>query len=37
MFAGVMERLVGPSVDRDLRHTGENFKALCEATVTART
>ena len=37
MFSGVMERLVGPSVDRDLRHTAENFKALCEAMVTART
>jgi uncharacterized membrane protein len=35
LFAGVAEKLVGGSVERDLRHSMENFKALCEATVTA--
>ncbi len=32
MFAGVMERLAAGAVERDLRHSNDNFKALCEAT-----
>ena len=35
MFAGIAEKLVGGSIERDLRHSMENFKALCEATVPA--
>ncbi len=35
MFAGVAEKLLGGSIERDLRHSTENFKALCEATVPA--
>ena len=35
LFAGVAEKLLGGSVERDLRHSMENFKALCEATVPA--
>ena len=35
MFAGVAEKLLGGSIERDLRHSQENFKALCEATVPA--
>jgi uncharacterized membrane protein len=35
LFAGVAEKLLGGSVERDLRHGMENFKALCEATVLA--
>jgi uncharacterized membrane protein len=35
MFAGVAEKLLGGSIERDLRHSMENFKALCEATVPA--
>ena len=35
LFAGVAERLLGGSIERDLRHSMENFKALCEATVPA--
>ena len=36
LFAGVAEKLLGGSVERDLRHSMENFKALCEATIPAR-
>jgi uncharacterized membrane protein len=35
LFAGVAEKLLGGSVERDLRHSMENFKSLCEATVPA--
>jgi len=35
MFAGVAEKLLGGSIERDLRHSMENFRALCEATVPA--
>ena len=35
VFAGVAEKLLGGSIERDLRHGMENFKALCEATVPA--
>jgi len=30
LFAGVAEKLLGGSIERDLRHSQENFKALCE-------
>lgn len=33
MFAGVAEKLLSGSIQRDVRHSSENFKALCEATV----
>jgi uncharacterized membrane protein len=36
MFAGVAEKLLGGSIDRDVRHSMENFKALCESTTPAR-
>jgi uncharacterized membrane protein len=32
-ISGPLERLVGPSVERDIRHSSENFKAICEAMV----
>lgn len=32
-ISGPLERLVGPSVERDIQHSGENFKALCETLV----
>jgi uncharacterized membrane protein len=35
LFAGVAEKLLGGSIERDLRHSMENFKALCEATIPA--
>lgn len=35
LFAGVAERLLGGSIERDLRHGMENFKALCESTIPA--
>jgi uncharacterized membrane protein len=35
MFAGVAEKLLGGSIERDIRHSLENFKALCEATIPA--
>ena len=35
-ISGPLERLIGPSVERDIQHSGENFKALCEALVPAR-
>jgi hypothetical protein len=35
MFAGVAEKLLAGSIERDNRHSNENFKALCEATVPA--
>lgn len=35
LFAGLAEKLLGGSIDRDLRHSMENLKALCEATVPA--
>ena len=33
LFAGVAEKLLSGSIERDIRHSNENFKALCEATV----
>ena len=36
MFAGVAEKLLGGSIERDLRHSSENFRALCESTLPAR-
>jgi uncharacterized membrane protein len=36
LFAGVAEKLLGGSIERDLRHSMENFKALCESTIPAR-
>jgi len=33
MFAGVAEKLLSGSIERDIRHSNENFKALCEATI----
>jgi uncharacterized membrane protein len=36
LFAGVAQKLLGGSIERDFRHSMENFKALCEATVPAR-
>jgi len=36
MFAGVAEKLLAGSIERDARHSNENFKALCEATVPGR-
>ena len=35
MFAGIAEKLLGGMIERDLRHSMENFKAICEATVPA--
>jgi uncharacterized membrane protein len=35
LFGGIAEKLLGGSIERDLRHSMENFKALCEATVPA--
>ena len=35
LFAGVAEKLGGGSIERDLRHSMENFKALCESTIPA--
>jgi uncharacterized membrane protein len=35
MFAGIAEKLLGGSIERDVRHSMENFKALCEAPVLA--
>jgi carbon monoxide dehydrogenase subunit G len=35
LFAGVAEKLLGGSIERDLRHSMENFKALCESTIPA--
>jgi uncharacterized membrane protein len=35
IFGGIAEKLLGGSIARDLRHSMENFKALCEATVPA--
>ena len=37
MFAGVLERLAGSAIERDLRHSNENFKELCEAAVATPT
>ena len=31
LFAGIAEKLLAGSIERDLRHSMENFKALCEA------
>jgi uncharacterized membrane protein len=36
LFTGIAEKLLGGSVERDLRHSMENFKELCQATVPAR-
>lgn len=33
LFAGVAEKLLASSIERDFRHGNENFKALCEAAV----
>ena len=35
LFAGVAEKLLSGSIERDFRHGMENFKALCEATIPA--
>jgi uncharacterized membrane protein len=35
LFGGIAEKLLGGSIERDLRHSMENFKALCEAAVPA--
>ena len=35
LFAGVAEKLLAGSIERDGRHSMENLKALCEATVPA--
>jgi uncharacterized membrane protein len=35
LFAGVAEKLLGGSIERDVGHSMENFKALCEATIPA--
>ena len=35
MFAGVAEKLLGGSIERDFRHSIENFKDLCESTIPA--
>ena len=35
LFAGVAQKLLGGRIEGDLRHSMENFKALCEATVPA--
>jgi uncharacterized membrane protein len=35
LFTGIAEKLIGGSVERDLRHSMENFKALCESTIPA--
>ena len=35
-FAGVAQKLLGGRIESDLRHSMENLKALCEATVPAR-
>jgi uncharacterized membrane protein len=35
LFAGVAEKLLGGSIERDVRHSMENFKALCESTIPA--
>ena len=36
MFAGVAGKLLGGSIERDVRHSMENLKALCESTLPAR-
>jgi uncharacterized membrane protein len=36
-FGGIAEKLLGGSMERDVRHSIENFKALCEAAVPAHT
>jgi uncharacterized protein YndB with AHSA1/START domain len=35
LFTGVAEKLLGGSIERDGRHSMENLKALCEATIPA--
>jgi uncharacterized membrane protein len=35
LFAGVADKLLGGSIERDLKHSMENFKALCESTIPA--
>ena len=35
-FGGIAEKLLGGSLERDARHSMENFKELCEATAPAR-
>jgi uncharacterized membrane protein len=35
-FGGIAEKLLGSSIERDLRHSADNFKELCEATVPSR-
>ena len=34
-FGGIAEKLLGGSIERDIRHSMENFKELCEASVPA--
>jgi len=36
LFSGIAEKLLGGRVERDLRHSTDNFKELCEASVPAR-
>jgi len=36
VFAGVAQKLLGGSIERDVRHSMEKFKALCESTIPAR-
>lgn len=35
MFAGIAEKLLGGSIERDARHSMENFKEICESKVPA--
>jgi len=34
-FGGIAEKLLGGSIERDVRHSMQNFKELCEASVPA--
>jgi hypothetical protein len=36
-LAGLVGKLASRAIERDLRHSNENFKELCEATVPAVT
>ena len=36
IFGGIADKLLGGSMERDIKHSMENFKELCEATVSAR-
>jgi carbon monoxide dehydrogenase subunit G len=37
VFSGMLEKLAHKAIERDLRHSNENFAALCEATPPSRT